>query len=85
MSTYLEAKAHRDALQATVQATSDALRSRSGGGPMGMTPGHVRSTPEWQTARRAYDLAFQRLRNFNEHFVKQYAKEIRAERRMRGR
>lgn len=52
---------------------------------MGLTPERVRSTPEWQAAKRAYELAANRLRNFNEHFVKKYAKEIRADRRARGR
>lgn len=53
MASFGEAKAHKAELEATAKATSDALRSFPGAGPMGLVPDHVRSTAEWQAAKRA--------------------------------
>ena len=81
--TFLEAKAISEALDAEVKAASVELRSTSGGGPMGMTPDHVRGTPEWQRAKRTFDGAFSRLRAFNGWYVKAFKSQLRDERNQR--
>lgn len=80
---YLAARAQRDAIQAEVDQAAATLRPLSGGGAMGLTPDAMRATPEWQAARRAYDAAFARLRQFNTTFTKQFAREIREDSRAR--
>jgi hypothetical protein len=44
-----------------------------GMGEMGLTPDHVKASPEYQEAMRRYRMAFQALREFNG----KHAKEIR--------
>ncbi len=51
----------------------------------GLTPDHVKATPEYKIARLASDRAFARLRDFNGFYTKKFAKEIREDRRRRGR
>ena len=50
---------------------------------MGLTPDAVKATPEWQLAKKAYNLAFEQSRAFNKFFTKAYKKEIAAERNER--
>lgn len=45
--------------------TGRALRLLSGGASMGLTPDHVKATPEWQAAKQAYEAAFAKLRSYN--------------------
>lgn len=77
---YAEAKATRDLIAAEVQRTTIALRALSGGGPMGLTSDATKATSEWKAARQAFDAAFARLRRFNQHFTKDFAAKIRANR-----
>lgn len=44
-------------------------------GPMGLTPDHVKATPEWKASRAEMDRAHRRLRDFNQAFLKQYKRE----------
>lgn len=67
-------------LEADAAAKGRALAALSGGGPMGLTPDHVRASPAWREASAAYAEAFQALRRFNQGFVRLYAREIRADR-----
>lgn len=48
-------------------------------GPMGLTPDHIKNTPEWQQARAAVDRAGKVLRDYNRQFLKLYKKEWKAE------
>ena len=80
---YGEATKLRNRLEATHKHASRALQALSGGGPMGLTPGHVRAAPEWQAAKREADAAFEALRSFNETYVRRFRREIAAERRNR--
>lgn len=80
---FAAAKAHADVLMAEVKRTGDALEVFPKNGPMGLTPDHVRATPEFRAAKQAFDIAFANLRAFNAHFTKFYAAELRAERRAR--
>lgn len=80
---YAEAKAKRDALEVVFRETSAAL-GKFPSGNRGLTPDAVKATPEYQAAKTAFNRAFDDLRKFNAEFVRQYAREIRAE-RWRGR
>jgi hypothetical protein len=44
-------------------------------GIMGLTPVHVRNTPEWKEANVNYNKAFKELRNFNQWYVKTFMKK----------
>jgi hypothetical protein len=48
-----------------------------------MVPDSVRELPEYKADRRAFELAFAKLRAFNAKFVKQFAKELAAERKLK--
>lgn len=58
-----------------------------GSGAMGLTPDHVRATPEYQYAKRQFDLTFQYMRECNQfvtsNFKKEYKAHIRAKRAAR--
>lgn len=82
---YAQAKERQAQLQAEYERTGLALKALSGGGPMGMTPESVRTTPRWKDAKREADAAFAALRAFNEVYVKRFSKEIAQDRRARGR
>ena len=49
-------------------------------GPLGLTPDDVKASPEWQTAYRNFNTAFQALRNFNGPYATRFADELRHER-----
>lgn len=56
-------------------------------GSMGLTPDHVKESPEFQQAKRSFDASFRRLRDFNALFLKKFKKQYRAymsEKRQRG-
>ncbi|QDJ96225.1 hypothetical protein Xoosp13_38 [Xanthomonas phage Xoo-sp13] len=50
-------------------------------GPMGLTPDHVKATPEFKFAKYVFDLAFKKLREFNGEFNRKFKAEIKADRR----
>jgi len=79
------AKVAKQHLDNECTAASEALNAVPGigSGPMGLTPDAVRATPEYRTAKAAFDAAFAALRDFNGKFNKQFAAELRAERRAR--
>lgn len=70
----------RDSLDADLKAASENLKTVSGTekGFMGLTPDHIKATPEWKAARSAFDNAFAKVRYFNGRYVKHFKKEIRA-------
>jgi hypothetical protein len=82
---YIQAKQIKDRLEAETKLTGDALRSMSGNTPTGLTPDHVKSTPEWQKAKREFDAAFSVLRKFNEVYVRRFKREIDKDRISRRR
>lgn len=49
-------------------------------GAMGLTPDHIKVTPEYQREKKLYNIAFTQLQNFNKVYVKQFKKEIAKER-----
>lgn len=52
-------------------------------GAMGLTPDHIKVTPEYQRERKLYNIAFTQLQNFNKVYVKQFKKELAEERKNR--
>lgn len=80
-----QVKKQKAQLEAESERTSCALNALSGGGSMGLTPGAVRSSPEWQTANREYALAFAALRAFNKIYMRRYKREFLEDRRQRRR
>jgi hypothetical protein len=51
--------------------------------PNGLTPDHVKASPEYRAAKLQYDTAFGKLRTFNASFVKSFRAELRRDRTMK--
>jgi len=85
MSAYDTFKQAQALLEANVTATAIALRAipGAGSGSMGLTPDAVKASPEYRSAKAAYDAAFHALREFNGKWVNVFAAEIKAERAAR--
>jgi hypothetical protein len=45
-------------------------------GEFGLTPDDVKSSVEFKTAKFAYDVSFQNLRNFNQYYTKKFKREL---------
>ena len=77
------AKQSKKALEDCLDVADKALKAFDsyGKSEMGMTPDHVKAMPEWQQAKKDFDLAFAQLRNFNGWYVKTFKKEIVQERK----
>lgn len=43
----------------------------------GLTLDEVKNTSEWKLAKKAFDMSFRQLREFNAQYVKQFRKELR--------
>lgn len=80
--TYAIARIAQDQAEARHKAATAALMAASGDerGPMGLTPDHVKATPEWKAAFRAERQAFSELRAIGQHIARNYKAEARAER-----
>ena len=78
-----QALAHKLKLEANAQTASDALNEFPSG-TMGLTPDHIKQSPEFIAARAAYNAAANALKEFNKAFLKvykkQYTKHLRAQR-----
>lgn len=82
---YAEAKAQNAAIVAASDAADAALKAIPGvgTGSMGLTPDRVKSTPEYRAADRASRAAFAALRNHNAFMVKNFKREMAADRAAR--
>jgi hypothetical protein len=80
--TYEEAKKIKDNIETELDVANTILSSFPKG-PMNLTSDAVRATPEWQAAKRSSEQTFAKLRSFNSIFVKNFKKEIKAERRLK--
>lgn len=80
---YEEAKVYKANLEAINDAASEALQAFDslGKSSMGMTPDDVKVMSEYQAAKKAYDVSFNNLRNFNGQFMKVFKKEVQADRK----
>lgn len=84
--TFSEAKKVADALWKESEDASKALNaftSKHPKGPMGLTPDNVRALPEFKKLKQAYDQAHKRLGEYNQQYMKKYAKDVRREREAR--
>lgn len=82
MTPYTIAKAAKDQMDREYHAACVALQRASGTerGPFGLTPDHIKSTPEWRAAWNNERRLFGQLRAFNMEFCKVHAKELKEER-----
>jgi hypothetical protein len=71
---YKTAAAKQDQMMAHSKVLNKALAAVPGhaSGPMGLTPDHIRATPEWKKAKSALDKHFAELQNYNKAFVKMH-------------
>lgn len=76
------ATATADQLTAEYRAAGAAFR-RFPRNSIGLTPDHVKASAEWREARAAFRSAHDRLRAFHADFRREFAAELRAERRIR--
>lgn len=79
---FQDAKSYKASLAQIEDAAGKILNSFPKG-PMGLTPDHVKASPEWKAAYQAHARAFAALRDFNGKFVKAFKKELAAERKAR--
>lgn len=80
--SFVEARSLRDRLEAETAKWEKALKHFPRGA-MGLTPDHVKSSPEFIATKSAFDHAFSKLRQFNSMFTKKFARELQEERRQR--
>ena len=78
--SFADAKAWQARLDATLTATTAVLNAYPKSA-IGLTPDHIKATAEWKGNYRANQLAFDRLRRFNQVFVRTFKKELAAERK----
>ena len=81
--TFEEAKAQKAALEKAVTETGAVLRNTYPRSAIGLVSDAVRTSPEYQAHKKAYDEAFAKLQSFNQVYVVRFAKEIKEERRKR--
>lgn len=74
------ARAAHEQLTAAHDAASAQMRQYPNDGPMGLTPSHIKSTPEWQRDYAAYQMAMNALRDFNATYTRMYKAELARER-----
>ena len=77
--SYEAGKSHGKRLDDENRAHSEILR-KFPKGPMGLVPDNIRLSPEYQSAKRAYDHSFKALQRHNQWFVNRYKKEYAADR-----
>jgi len=80
---FIIAKQSKKVLETALDVADKALKAFDsyGKSEMGLTPDHVKAMPEWQQAKKDFDLAFAQLRNFNGWYMKAFKKEIAQERK----
>lgn len=62
-------------------AAASAVLQKFPKGPSGLTPDHVKNSPEFRAAKAAYDRAFAEEQRLNSWFVRTYKKEYQEDRR----
>lgn len=78
--TYTEAKIIKSQLEAENSVWSKRL-SVFPKGPMGLTPDHIKFSPEYREVKENFDKSWKYMRDFNGWFTKKFKKEIAAERK----
>ncbi len=83
MATYAEAKAIRDTIYDENARLSASLREFPKDA-MGMTPDNIKQSAEYQFAKGLYDASFVKLRTFNAYMTRNFARQMREDRRTRS-
>lgn len=80
---YEDAKKIKNDAYLTNEKAAKTLREVPGvsSGSFGLTPDHIKATPEYQHANRVFNVTFARMRNTNQWFNKTFKKEYAAERK----
>lgn len=83
---YAVARQIRDRIEADAKAAGERLRAIPGvgSGQLGLTPDHVKASPEYRAALADWQREFDRLRAFNAAYLRRFRREIKAERRARS-
>lgn len=83
MNDFDIAKLAADKLAKEYKEKSDALQAfdKLGKTELGLTPDHVKASPEWKQAKADYENAFQAFRNYNQWYTKAFKKELAEQRR----
>lgn len=69
--SFEEAKKRKEELDARVDMLSKRYNEFERG-RMGLTPDHVRATPEWKKVDQEFKIAFKELQDFNKIYVKRF-------------
>lgn len=82
-------KAHRDEIERKVKESGQRVKdfpganSVSSGSIRGLTPDHVKSNPEYRSAKAEYEGHFKKLQKVNQHLNKNFSKELKADRKFK--
>jgi hypothetical protein len=79
-AAYVMHKEHNEKLTAINDEHSRILDQYPKDGPMGMTPDHVRTSPEYRADKANFNRSFAALRDHNGFMVKNFKAELKAER-----
>lgn len=79
---YIEAKAKKEELYAEVDRANAALQQFPKG-PMGLTPDDVKMSHEFIKAKFEFEVAFTRVRVFNQFVSRVFKQELKADIRAR--
>lgn len=84
-NNFKQAKAQSLILDTAVDDASNKLKAIASTGKLGngLVSDAVKGTNEYRIAKAEYDVLFARLRSFNAVYVKLYAKDLAAERKLR--
>lgn len=77
--TFIEAKQMRDSLESEYRIAYAPLKLYPRNA-MGLVSEEIRLKPDYRIARKRTEEAFQKLRQFNSRFVKEFKKELAAKR-----
>jgi hypothetical protein len=82
---YTEAKELKAKAENAERQAAAVLQQARGtqAGPMGLTPDHVKASPEFQAAYASHAAAFRHMQTVNSWFCKAFKKEYAAERKAR--
>jgi hypothetical protein len=72
---YHVAKSVKAGIEADVKKAEDALDTFPRG-PTGLTPDHVKVSPEYRAAKSSFNTHFKRLQTFNQTFVKTFRRNL---------
>ncbi len=78
-AAYRAGRRTKDELDNKAKAASAALQGFPKGGSMGLTPDHVKNSPEFQRAKAEYASAEARYKAHNQQFLKEHGAQYRAD------